>query len=561
MYSIHPVVKRYAWGSYTRLQTMFASQLTAQAESSSLAEGVGKSSEGEERFSSGVIQKSQTESSTDRGEIAFADMPSTRGPVASAADAPIAEMWFSGHAQWPSQVDLDLRQADGELSKDKRHKWNRALARLHHSRVPGHAESGNLDVSMALTDLIRADPEDMLGARCSDKFGPVLPYLLKVISARIPLSLQVHPIDFQARAGFNAENAYHVPMDAPERSFKDAVAKNEMVVALEPFEASVGFATPAFMLSNLTLVDHPLAGRMVEALTPQAHHGMHVVDGMYGMFNVLAQNQEPTDEDFAQADALMPIASAVWQPSHKRIFRAFYTAVAAGHVEGLRKALQKAASEVSDERSQLAFHHALAAEEAFPGDPSVLALLMMNPLELQEGESVFIPAGTPHAYIHGTGVEIMTNSDNVLRAGMTVKHKDIPDFLQSLDCVSSLPVDPSVSWMADWGAMFGDRVIYRPKIDEFMLSYGRVGAGQHPWEMMERLSRRYGRLMTKVSLNNRHFGPRIVVCVEGAVKVVCSRESRILHQGEAVFVPAADGRVQLESDGEAGTFIMASTQV
>ncbi|MCO6559166.1 MAG: mannose-6-phosphate isomerase, class I [Bifidobacterium sp.] len=474
-------------------------------------------------------------------------------------------MWFSGHAQWPSPVDLNAQQGLEGLSRNDQRKHNRALARFRNSRVSGESgeEPGGLHTSMALTDLIRADPEGMLGARCSDKFGPVLPYLLKVISARIPLSLQVHPIDFQARAGFNAQNAQHVPMNAPERSFKDPVAKNEMVVALEPFQASVGFATPTFMLANLTLVDHPLARRMVEALTPQSHHGMNVIYGMYKMFNNNSPDQavEPETEDFWEADALMPIASAVWQPSHKRIFRAFHTAVTAAPASGLREALTDAAYEVSDERSQLAFRYALAAEEAFPGDPSVLALLMMNPVALQEGESVFIPAGTPHAYIRGTGVEIMTNSDNVLRAGMTVKHKDIPDFLQSLDCDSSLPVDPSVSWMADWGGMFGNRVIYRPKIDEFMLSYGRVGTQQRPWPMMERLSRRYGQLMTRVSLSNRHFGPRVVVCIEGSIRVVSSRESRVLHQGEAVFVPAADGRVQLDSDSEVGTFIMASTQV
>ncbi|WEV52568.1 mannose-6-phosphate isomerase, class I [Bifidobacterium sp. ESL0704] len=553
MYSIHPVVKRYAWGSYTRLQTMFASQLPARNTHSPLR-GAGQASCSDEHQASLGASRS----------FAVAAQRVQSDPHANVDDDPVAEMWFSGHAQWPSRVDLNPEQDPEKLSEDKRHQQNRALARLRNSRVPGVQKSTGRCGSMVLTDLIRADPEGMLGARCSEEFGPVLPYLLKVISARIPLSLQVHPVDFQARAGFNDENARHVPIQAPERSFKDAVAKNEMVVALEPFDASVGFATPTFMLANLTLVDHPVARRMVEALTAQPHHGRHVIHGIHaihGRFNAARHVPESENGDFAEADALMPLASKVWQPTRKRIFRAFHAAVTAGPVTGLHEALANAASEVSGERSKLAFRYVLVAEEAFPGDPSVLALLMMNPLELQEGESVFIPAGTPHAYIHGTGVEIMTNSDNVLRAGMTVKHKDIPDFLQSLDCVSSLPVDPSVSWMADWGAMFGDRVIYRPKIDEFMLSYGRVGAGQHPWEMMERLSRRYGRLMTKVSLNNRHFGPRIVVCVEGVVRVVCSRESRILHQGEAVFVPAADGRVQLESDGEAGTFIMASTQV
>ncbi|WEV64493.1 mannose-6-phosphate isomerase, class I [Bifidobacterium sp. ESL0732] len=545
MYSIYPVAKRYAWGSYTRLQTMFASQLDAQGPLSPVK------SENDQVY----IGQPRPTAAEDREPCSQLSAPR------KTIDGPLAEMWFSGHAQWPSRVELDVQKALEELSQDNRHKQHKALARLRNPHFHGIEKSSEHLVSIGLTDLIHADPEAMLGVRCSDKFGPVLPYLLKVISARIPLSLQVHPVDFQARAGFNAENAQHVPMNAPERSFKDAVAKNEMVVALEPFEASVGFATPTFMLSNLTLVDHPLARRMVEALTPQSHHDMHVIHGMHGMFNIPQQLEDQENGDFAEADALMPIASAVWQPSHKRVFRAFHTAVTAGPVNDLQLALANAASEVSDERSQMAFRYALAAEKAFPGDPSVLALLMMNPVALQEGESVFIPAGTPHAYIHGTGVEIMTNSDNVLRAGMTVKHKDIPDFLQSLDCDSSSPIDPSVSWMTDWGGMFGNRVIYRPKIDEFMLSYGRVGTQQRPWPMMERLSSRYGRLMTKVSLSNRHFGPRVVVCIEGSIKVVSSRESRVLHQGEAVFVPAADGRVQLDSDSEVGTFIMASTQV
>ncbi|WEV67899.1 mannose-6-phosphate isomerase, class I [Bifidobacterium sp. ESL0769] len=558
MYSIHPVIKRYAWGSYTHLQAMFASQLSSKLPMQGtplFANSENQVSQGERKPSVREARQSQSQPEIHK----------------ETGDRPLAEMWFSGHAQWPSQVDLNMQKALEELSQEKQHKRNKALARLRNLRVRSVETSDDSNISMALTDLIHADPEAMLGVRCSDKFGPVLPYLLKVISARIPLSLQVHPIDFQARAGFNAENAQHIAMDAPERSFKDAVAKNEMVVALEPFEASVGFATPTFMLSNLTLVDHPLARRMVEALTPQSHndvYGMHsvpVIHGVHGMHGRFVTPQHalasgPENDDFAEADAMMPIASAVWQPSHKRIFRAFHTAVVAGPVSGLHEALASAAAEVSDERSQLAFHHALAAEEAFPGDPSVLALLMMNPLALQEGESVFIPAGTPHAYIHGTGVEIMTNSDNVLRAGMTVKHKDISDFLQTLDCDPSSPIDPSVSWMTDWGGMFGNRVIYRPKIDEFMLSFGRVGTQQRPWPMMERLSRRYGRLMTKVSLTNRHFGPRIVVCLEGSVRVVSSHESKILRQGEAVFVPAVDGRVQLDSDSEVGTFIMASTQ-
>ncbi|WEV42389.1 mannose-6-phosphate isomerase, class I [Bifidobacterium sp. ESL0682] len=456
-------------------------------------------------------------------------------------------MWFSGHAQWPSTVDVSNEE------RPESHSRNGKFAAKHHSALPETEQCSTDSVSTTLTNLIRSDPEAMLGTRCSSKFGPVLPYLLKVISARIPLSLQVHPVDFLARAGFNAENATGKPMDAPDRSFKDTVAKNEMVVALEPFRACVGFASPAFMLANLTLVDHPVASRMVEALTPRLRQEK---------FGAPTTVTNVADQDFAEADAMMPVASMVWQPSHKRVFRAFHAAVTAGPVSGLQQALKKAASQVSDDRSRLAFSLALSAAEAFEGDPSVLALLMMNPVELEEGESVFIPAGTPHAYIHGTGVEVMTNSDNVLRAGMTVKHKDIANVLQSLDCSSAPPIDPGVNWMGDLGTMFSNRVVYRPRIDEFMLSYGRVGTGHHPWPMVERLTRRYGRLVTLGARYTRHFGPRIVVCLQGAVQVIGARQSRVLHGGEAVFVPASDGRIQIGSDGdETGSFIVVSTQI
>lgn len=91
---------------------------------------------------------------------------------------------------------------------------------------------------MALDEAIRRAPELMVGTDASETWGPVLPYLFKIISARIPLSLQVHPVDFEARAGYNRENAAGIPVDSPIRSFKDSIAKHEMVVALERFEAS-----------------------------------------------------------------------------------------------------------------------------------------------------------------------------------------------------------------------------------------------------------------------------------------------------------------------------------
>lgn len=472
MYVLHPVSKSYAWGSYHRLQTMF------------------------------------------HGRQASAGRVMTVNPVD--IGQPLAEMWFSGHQQWPSMVE-----------------------------VPGRGP-------LPLTQAIRSDPEGMVGERDSEQFGPVLPYLLKIISARMPLSMQVHPVGFEARAGFNAENASGIAMDSPLRSFHDPVEKCEMVVALEPFQASVGFASIPFMLHNLKLVDHPVAATMVEALSRHLSLRGYVAS---------------TTDAFTDAEALMPDSASVWPESRRQVFRAFYTAITAGPTSGLVDALMAASEQTTHARSQLAFRYAIAAARDFGDDPSVLGLLMMNPVELDEGESVFIPAGTPHAYIHGTAVEIMTNSDNVLRAGMTVKHKDVTHLLHTLDCRSSAPIDPAATNLVS--LIMRDIVVYKPGIDAFMLAYGHVDAGQRRWAMLDHLVHRYGRLVQHIGVNSAipgSKGPRILVCTQGAIRCSSPKDERVLRCGEAVFIPADEGLVFIAALGDAmesasGSFMVASTQV
>ena len=461
MYPIQPVPKRYAWGSYHRLQAMF--RLPEDA---------------------------------------------TEHPGGTSA---LAEMWFSGHSGSPSLIDC------GEAGRQP---------------VP---------------DAIRRAPELMVGSEGSRDFGPVLPYLFKVISARIPLSLQVHPVDFEARAGFNRENALGIPPQAPQRSFKDPLAKHEMVVALEPFRASIGFAPILLQLQVLRAVHHPLAARMAKALVART----------------FVMGRPPST--FARADAMMPISAVAWPDSRRRVFRAFHAAVTAPPDDAgdLRQALREALARVSSHRSKAVLKNAVLAADAFPGDLSVLGLLMMNPVVLEEGESVFIPTGTPHAYIHGTAAEIMTNSDNVLRAGMTPKHRDIPNLLHNLDCQPASPIDPS-------STMFGtlalrDMVAYRPKVDEYMLVYGRVSHDAAAWPMVSRLVRRYGELVERYGpqrLALPQHGPRVLLCTDGAVRCISSDDDRRLRQGEALFIPAAEGQVSIQADGNAaahGSFLLAST--
>ncbi|WP_407711977.1 mannose-6-phosphate isomerase, class I [Bifidobacterium mongoliense] len=442
MFVMHPVAKPYAWGSHTRLQTMFSTTPEAGLE------------------------------------------------------GPLAEMWFSGHQQWPSSIDMTTGD-----------------------RTP-------------LTSLIQGDPGRLVGPRDSARFGPVLPYLLKVISARIPLSLQVHPVAFEARAGFNAENAAGIPLDDPKRSFRDAVEKCEMIVALEPFEAVVGFAPIPSMLRNLRLVDHPVARVMVDALSRR--------------FSMRASGQE----DFSEAEAMMPMSAAVWPESSRQVFRAFHAAVTAAPDSGLIDALIDAGGRAMLPHSRLSFAYAVAAARDFPDDPSVLSLLMLNPVSLDEGESVFIPAGTPHAYIHGTGVEIMTNSDNVLRAGMTVKHKDIRNLLHTLNCAPSAPIDPVAKNLVT--LMMRDTVVYKPGVEAFMLAYGHVDERHGQWAMPERLIRRYGKLIRQIGVERTipaEAGPRVLLCTQGRIRCSSPRDERVLRCGEAVFIPACEGAISVSAVG------------
>ncbi|KFI68396.1 mannose-6-phosphate isomerase, class I [Bifidobacterium magnum] len=462
MYTIHPVAMHYAWGSYDRLQRMF-------------------------------------------------HLPET------ASKQPLAEMWFSGHEQAPSLIDIPRgAQHDGYAQ-----------------RVP---------------QAIVNNPEQMVGVRGSNEFGPVLPFLFKVISAREPLSLQVHPVGFQARAGFHEENVLGIPLTDPRRSFKDMNEKSEMVVALEQFRASVGFASRSFALKNLSALANPVAQRMARALQPSLWHA--------------------DSRDFAQADAMMPAKSVTWSPARKAVFRAFHTAVTSAsevsNSELVQDLLQAQSQFTAHPRNHMAFDFAIRAAQSFPDDMSVLALLMMNPLTLEEGESVYIEAGMPHVYIQGTGAEIMTNSDNVLRAGMTVKHKDLGHFLEALNCKPGMPLDPSDAHIGTLTKR--SMVFYRPQVREYMLVYGHVDAAQGSWPVMDALTRHYDKLVQQVSGRNvvPHLGPRVVLCTQGAVLCVTERDRRVLRQGEAVFVPADDGWGSVEpvDDGSAaanGSYIVAST--
>lgn len=241
--------------------------------------------------------------------------------------------------------------------------------------------------------------------------GVVLPYLLKVLAASSPLSLQAHPTPDQAAEGFAREEGDGIPLTARERNYKDPNAKPELIVAVDDgFEALCGFRPAGETLA------------VIDALLAQADQGDADALGVWR-----AQTTAGTHDAFAwllsdadDVDRAVDAASRIAQ-SHPRRF-------------GLLDRLSR----------------------AYPGDPGVLVAQMLNHVTLAAGESLWLPAGNIHAYLQGTGVELMGPSDNVLRGGLTPKHVDRDELQKVLDFTPG-----PASWLTPV-AVSTNVVSYRP---------------------------------------------------------------------------------------------------
>ncbi|MGP3686438.1 mannose-6-phosphate isomerase, class I [Streptomyces sp. IBSNAI002] len=267
----------------------------------------------------------------------------------------------------------------------------------------------------ALSDVITADPEGELGAATVARFGPRLPFLLKVLAAGAPLSLQVHPDLAQAKAGFEDEERRGIPIDAGHRNYKDPNHKPEMLCALTPFEGLCGFRPP---LHSADLLE----GLGVGSLKPYA--------------------------DLLRA-----------HPEHAAL-REVLTAVLTADREEMARTVAETAAAAERLGGPYAPYARLVHD--YPGDPGVIAAMLLNHFRLQPGEAVFLGAGVPHAYIEGLGVELLANSDNVLRAGLTPKHVDVPELLKIVKFESG---DPKVLRPEGDG-----EEVYETPIEEFRLS-------------------------------------------------------------------------------------------
>lgn len=252
------------------------------------------------------------------------------------------------------------------------------------AELSGRTPSGGPEAEVWFGDH-PGDPSDLADGRTLDVVtGGSLPYLLKLLAAKDPLSIQVHPPKAQAVAG-HAREAGLAP-DAPERNYRDDNHKPELLVALsDPFEALAGLRDPAHTLELLA--------------------GLGDGDGLRELRARLSHGD------------LADLVGWVLSGRASHVVAEVTAAVAETSVPEFAGVL--AAMRIIAERN--------------PGDPGLVVALLMNHLLLAPGEAIFLPAGTLHAYIRGLGVEIMAASDNVLRGGLTPKRVDVPELLASLD--------------------------------------------------------------------------------------------------------------------------------
>jgi mannose-6-phosphate isomerase len=390
------------------------------------------------------------------------------------APGPEAELWMGAHPAAPSGVDRDGVDRDG-VDRDG---------------VDRDARRTTLD------DVIAANPDRELGRECVARFGPRLPFLLKVLSADHALSIQVHPSRAQAEAGFRAENERGLAPDDPARNYTDDWPKPELLYALTPFEVLAGLRPPADAAQFLRALEvgqlTPLAAQLEAAASTQV-----LADVLGTILSWPRPAQLPLVGDVVAACARLAGGGPYSGP-----YSGAYSGAAAAAVR-------------------------IAADH--PGDLGVVASLLLRHAVLEPGQAVFMAAGGLHAYLKGTGIELLANSDNVVRAGLTGKHLDVPELLALLDPSVRVPV-LAPRTLADGIAWFDTPA---PEFRLYLVDL--VG--------------------NTVPLPGE--GPRILLCTEGSAVLRTESGQRVeIGRGGSCFVSAADGAVSCT--GRAHLFLAAA---
>ena len=367
-----------------------------------------------------------------------------------------------------------LRQQNPE-NKSQAELWMGA-----HPKAPSLVEYNEQWVS--LLDCINKNPIDILGKETAKNFDNKLPYLFKVLAAARPLSIQAHPNLHQARAGFQKENDQKIPLDAFHRNYRDDNHKPECLCALTPFWALSRFRPIVSMLSYLEIV----CG--------------HALDS-----EIKDLKRQPTSDGLKQ----------------------FYTALmsmdANRQKQVVAEALRKARGYASDDP---VFEWMLKLSNDYPNDIGVLSPILLNLICLEPGQAIFLNAGELHAYLQGLGIELMANSDNVLRGGLTSKHVDVPELLRVLKFE-----DQDVALLKPLKSIAAE-LVYPSPAKEFELSVITLSKGTPYLSPVDR-------------------SVEILICTRGKAMLTDygSQTETQLQQGASALIPAVVERYAISGEG------------
>ncbi|HAT7523661.1 TPA: mannose-6-phosphate isomerase [Citrobacter koseri] len=328
--------------------------------------------------------------------------------------------------------------------------------------------------AVSLRDVIEHDKATLLGESVAKRFGE-LPFLFKVLCAAQPLSIQVHPNKHNSEMGFAKENAAGIPMDAAERNYKDPNHKPELVFALTPFLAMNAFREFSEIVSLL----QPVSG----AHTAIAHF-----------------LQEPNAERLSQLFASLLNMQ--------------------GDEKSRALAVLKAA--LNNQQGE-PWQTIRIISEFYPDDSGLFSPLLLNVVKLNPGEAMFLFAETPHAYLQGVALEVMANSDNVLRAGLTPKYIDIPELVANVKFVAK-PAGQLLTTPVKHGA----ELDFPIPVEDFAFSLHDLSAQE-----------------TAISQQSA----AILFCVEGEAVLSKGEQRLVLKPGESAFIGADESPVNASGVG------------
>ncbi|SPD73655.1 Mannose-6-phosphate isomerase, class I [uncultured Desulfobacterium sp.] len=374
---------------------------------------------------------------------------------------------------WGSRTEIQNIIGDpGSLGKPMAELWMGA-----HPKAPSQVMVDG--EWLCLDKAIAKDPESILGKRVAERFSNQLPFLFKVLAAERPLSVQVHPNKKQAQQGVERENLMAIPLDAANRNYKDNNHKPEILCALKPFHGLIGFRPIEEILELLAKLGIPSLADEITLLTNRPDwHGL----------------------------------------------RLFFSALLCMEVSVRHEAIKQAVTAAEKYRDvEPAFSWIVELYREYPGDIGVLSPAICNLVRLEPGEAIYVPAGLPHAYLRGLGIELMANSDNVLRGGLTPKQVNVNEFLNVVEFHSGHV--RKVEKVSNDVCQF----IYKTPAKEFELSLISVD-----------------KKCTFTSAMNR--SAEVIICLKGMADIIdiVSGQRLAVSQGISFLVPAIVSRYRIE---------------